>query len=1630
MARSSKLADAHIQFSTKGLSDLVRDVNKAGAAAEKLEKSTRRAAGGKSSIGGSLFGDVNQLAKFQRELQKVISLGQRSTEELKKLRKVQRQLASDKFAAAGGNVGGSKQMAAELAAFKAQAQQFGLGARRNNPITSAIVNRRAAIETGQVKPTSAFANRMGAQNIAAGLSADRSESVRKARETADRAIARREAEALMNSPAFARASASADRLQGNKPIPPNVLSALDKSRGRGSLADASADAAASRRKSLLDRQSERDFRNVNPVEIARRRIREVESTGKGDSDVQLTVRDMDAELAMEARSLAESLREAAADIRNAPIDRSLAELNRKLSKGQLSSGDFRADVTRENAKGRGVDEAGKISDDVTFRARGGGKSEGTISDEESLETLEKRKKELEAVASGSKKLTAAEKEQNKTEQELLETEIKLKKSQLDISKEMDKLEAAAKPLITQRAALNAKQAHGVKLTKDEKRELRDLNKQLGALSVKAKSFEAAQGGVNGSMHSGARASRNFNFRLQQGSYAVQDFVQVIGQTGLSGALRASANNIAQVFAVMGTAGGAIAGGIATVVMIGLADAITAMGGEAETATEKLERLIRKTGEFRKLRSRNEKLAAESAGLRPGVAPFGMGQLDALAGEAREAASKRSNLKEDQKTASEVIVEDERTVSGEPKGLFGAYFDLLKQNTRHFFATEISNFRGNFERQAVAEAALAGGEDNAKEELRRQFEKVVRINVGVSGEGSDEDIKGRIAGQRDKMIRLGASPESAGNISEKAMQKLLDVITEREEIQRRIVTASESDVEFAKAFDVNNDELKKLAVSIEESENDLKNLSKNLNEKLAKFNESVLKYTEDTIETANLRDFGFINKEIGSLTDQIEDVRSKIRESESYLESVKDDDIKRPQAEQILSVQKDAARSLEAAAGKLGKAAEGIPISLSGISGSLTHSVDELLTRKRERDEAGTGSGRLDRLDATAEATRIGDEVLKFSGAVQRQLGETQLQADVREKARLQALIEAIANNSNKGDDQLIPFIEMAMRKIGKDSLAISVTPIESLHAKIQESLVQNPEFDLQSEQRDLLKSIDETLRGSLGREGSASVDWEGLKKKRKDRGEGESASGFMSVPPPQFDPSMMSGGYGSPPGATFTPSASRTVGRALSPGFPSTGDANIDEVMQIRRDAGNKRGDIEIERSQRGYDAASNMRRTKRDSDTATAARNLEAAQGRRGYRKPGDVDSDVAAAQERVRRQGRTVGFDRAGGGAVSDSPAQRRGVYDGARFGDKPLTVSSLPGPEPTPGLTREEGVAERRRMFGAPADAGPQIKAGDVDGPSFMSRNAGPVIVPGAGNVPAPPGGGGFSSVPPPSMENQPEGAAQAEESEVTKFWKMMEKAKADKLAAGSPSFMSRNAGPQITAGDVSGPSFMSRNAGPQVTEGLGRSGGFVTSSSRRSINRRSKGDFAFVDSGDRADDAGIEQIRGGEGASGRMSSKGPRTLAREEARRKAIAEREAATTESGANAEKVARGQAKRFAKELAREGIQDSAKSDRKWGVDPRVAQRRYAREKAGKKPSFMQQMGSGMSPADTPKEVSEAASESITPKLASNVNTDQTQQVADLQKEAIDYAKRTAAASEGLLEYIKSQQPGQGLVIS
>jgi hypothetical protein len=228
-----------------------------------------------------------------------------------------------------------------------------------------------------------------------------------------------------------------------------------------------------------------------------------------------------------------------------------------------------------------------------------------------------------------------------------DAQIALKESQVPLLRQQDELTANSTKLITKMNQLK-------NVGREGGREYKDLAKQLSQNRSRISGLSAATGGFNRSSRDMAQGQRKVTFMMQQGSYAVQDFVQVIGQTGLSGALRASANNVAQVAATFGTMGGAIASAGITLLMIGIAEALTYMGGESKEAAKNIEKL---TTRLEGLLSIQKQLRAGRLEIQTASADFGASRGVKFSGEGAEKAFEGQGLRDRVKIMQEQVADD-------------------------------------------------------------------------------------------------------------------------------------------------------------------------------------------------------------------------------------------------------------------------------------------------------------------------------------------------------------------------------------------------------------------------------------------------------------------------------------------------------------------------------------------------------------------------------------------------------------------------------------------------------------------------------------------------------------------------------------------------------------------------------------------------------------------------------------------------------------------------------------------------------------------------------------------------------------------------------------------------------------
>lgn len=182
-------------------------------------------------------------------------------------------------------------------------------------------------------------------------------------------------------------------------------------------------------------------------------------------------------------------------------------------------------------------------------------------------------------------------------------------------------------------------------------------------NMELRKAQAHLGVFAGGSKSAAFASGKLGFALQQASFGAQDFVQVYGQTGLSGALRASMNNWAQVLAIIGPMTGAIGG-------LGLTIAGIAWANYADGAKKSAELTKEFKDEVEALKDSLENVAD--------LASFG---FDVRTEEGRTAKSTRSSIRslESENVGAKAKEEAIRKLDAE----FARRIVAIERDAKHF-----------------------------------------------------------------------------------------------------------------------------------------------------------------------------------------------------------------------------------------------------------------------------------------------------------------------------------------------------------------------------------------------------------------------------------------------------------------------------------------------------------------------------------------------------------------------------------------------------------------------------------------------------------------------------------------------------------------------------------------------------------------------------------------------------------------------------------------------------------------------------------------------------------------------------------------------------------------------------------
>lgn len=1278
-----KIGDGYFQFSSRGLKDLLDSINLVGGSAKKLENIGIK----KGLFENSLSEDLAAVRLLTAEIKTATKQAKSSRDAVRQLRaeSARSSLNTDRLveqrrATANSRANIARNDARNVASSPAAmaAEAAALETRRKSLTkTKKTIKSEALIDP---TTTAAFKNAVDQtfQNLK-GLPAtqDTADKIRDAAKALGRFRTGNVRQVVdeMNALADAteKAAKAADRLARLEKISAS-LSPEKKQQIRGSIRDelnAPERAAATSR-----RQAQREVDSEPGGQRIGRRIDEI---GARDD---LTDSQRAAEVSIASDEVVESLERLAQRVREVPIDTELQNVAEKFRQGTASEGEFRAAVTASKAKKSGVEQAANITGEAEFRARNSGDSESTVELTAKLKELAKTRGDL---IKKNSTLSASEQEVNEAVIASIRSDIKSTAAKRDISRALDAEIDNTKALLAEKSRLDVIEAKSGKLVDNDAKAREKNNKELDAAAKRQNKLKSALKSSNASLHDAAGASRNLNFKYQQLSYGVQDFVQVIGQTGLSGALRASANNMASFFGASGTGTGAVIGGLGTIAMIGLAEALTMAGDEAETAEDKFSRLSDQVERFADIRERASKFSGEIAGV-SSSSSLDLNAFTSRSSALTENTLEQQKVKDKAKANADISISE---LSGSDKiGFFGN----AVENIGRAISLAVTNTIGDgFDVQKIAELrtnARGGGMSDADSKakalrtlefqrdmaLQENADKVARAVAQGSGADVFNEIKKeeRKINQRYAEIKAAivdvdaATAEGAISIaaaldesteelkkakeelkalqtkraaiikeSEEALSLALDQISEfletqvrtigrgdlssldtatssltgqlresesreaknrarkddillspeeRTEAERRIqqeeklqgklvdslkeltkavssapvmgrdglrTLAEESRIRVGRAstgtFDQATSQLRDLSsqredarirhsqqaaivndpnstaseaweatieaarlastvAELDKAMNDLLTVSRGLQLTFGKTDRLITSQTSRDAAANRFGSFQTSQQQMDPFLSQIEESKTRLRDAQRTLRSSVDPTDRLSASETVareLKLQAELTKSVQ----QLTVAANGIPSSLSGISGSISSEIMRNSSRRLRNEEAVGNDPAFNQQNTQASIETIGDAVLQFSGQVQRKLGETQEEANRRESERLQKMIDALQNDTDAENDALIPFLKMAQRKIGvreDGQEKSSVTAIEELHQRIQESLRDDTsDFDLQVKQADLLQQIANNTNPGTGIGGSIAHP---------------PGSGFMSVPPDQVPP--------------------------------------------------------------------------------------------------------------------------------------------------------------------------------------------------------------------------------------------------------------------------------------------------------------------------------------------------------------------------------------------------------------------------------------------------------------------------------------------------------------------------------
>ena len=593
-------------------------------------------------------------------------------------------------------------------------------------------------------------------------------------------------------------------------------------------------------------------------------------------------------LSTAAQEVANSINVQARSIGEMRIDQAMADALKELNDGKITKSQYAKTVDnlgREREAARSVEEFGRNLENPNAPSKAALLADAKI----------EKVSEIRARATAEGTLT------EEMEKRLDAAEANAKQDRRN-AEEVETLSAKNKELSTRLGELAEKKKTNAGLSRAESREMKRTASEIQENQTKMRALSGETNEFSSSLHDASRNSRRFNYMMQQASYGVQDFYQVIGQTGLSGALRASANNIASLFGAMGTVGGAAAGAGVTILMIGIADAIQSMGGEAETTAKKLERLA---NILDRIASQRDRMTETRGGLASdeSIAVSGPGYSSSLAGESNALKGKEENAFE-----------------GAAKDWAGGFWTRM---------TDLA--------VGIPSVLSAAGGDKSRTGLGEMFERQqVRQVAADRIRGTD----GIVAGKHKE--RLANKSPADYSEADKAMMQVLEADIQSAEGLRKILS-------FA---GVKSEEVDSAVSAMADFELKLRNMVILGAESVDKMRENVDKFMSESITSVEYGDYSAIDEVsagIKEMTSEIARLESQLSQGnlsasvEGALLAGLD------QAGEKLAMLQNAKSDLSARAGSraldsdLGKS----------ISGSTTGILQRLVSGNINSDMAGT-----------------------------------------------------------------------------------------------------------------------------------------------------------------------------------------------------------------------------------------------------------------------------------------------------------------------------------------------------------------------------------------------------------------------------------------------------------------------------------------------------------------------------------------------------------------------------------------------------------------------------------------------------------------------------------------------------